>query len=130
LLALPALGLLADGQIYHGSPTREPLLMYWHLFASVCVAALLLSVSSGRNFADGCLQSMALQWLGRISYGVYLWHYPVMVTLRESMGGMQQIKAEFAGFFFASLLISVTLAYLSWHWLEAPILRRVGSGTA
>lgn len=130
LLALPALGLLADGQIYHGSPTRQPLLMYWHLFASICVAVLLLCVSSGRNLADWCLQLNALQWLGRISYGMYLWHYPVMVVLRENMGGVQGVKADFPGFFIGSLLLSATLAFLSWHWLERPILKRVGSAAA
>lgn len=130
LLSLPALGWLQGSDTYHGAPTREPVLAFWHLYASVCVAGLLIAVTSGRNFFDGILQSVPLQWLGRISYGIYLWHYPVLVVLRESMGGMQATKDDFASFFISGFLISITLAFLSWHWLEAPILKRVGSNAA
>lgn len=130
LLALPALGWLQGNETYHGAPTRHPVLALWHLYAALCVALLLFALGSGRNFADGLLQSAPLQWLGRISYGVYLWHYPVMVVLRENMGGIGAVQSEFATFFIAGFLISITLAYLSWHWLEAPILKRVGSSAA
>ena len=130
LLSLPALGWLHGSDTYLGAPIRQSVLAYWHLYAAICVALLLIAVSSGRNFADSVLQSMPLQWLGRISYGIYLWHYPVMVILRENMGGMQAIRADFLSFFISSFLISITLAFLSWHWLEAPILRRVGSSAA
>jgi len=130
LLALPALGWL-DGQgVYQGAPSKHPVLVYWHLYASVCVAMLLMAIGSGRNFADWFLQSALLQWLGRLSYGIYLWHYPVMALLRENMGGMQAVNDDFLSFFISSFLMSITLAFLSWHWLEAPILRRVGSSSA
>ncbi|MGH8049906.1 MAG: acyltransferase family protein [Arenimonas sp.] len=129
-LSLPALGWLQGGDIYHGAPSRHPVLAFWHLYASICVAVILIGVSSGQNFFDIILQSMPLQWLGRISYGVYLWHYPVLVILRETMGGMQATRDDFANFFISGFLISITLAFLSWHWLEAPILKRVGSGAA
>ena len=130
LLALPALGWLQGSETYHGAPTTNPVLALWHLYAAICVVLLLFALGSGRNFADGLLQSAPLQWLGRISYGVYLWHYPVMVVLRENMGGVQKVQADFISFFLASFLVSITLAFLSWHWLEAPILKRVGSSAA
>jgi len=130
LLALPALGWLQGDEAYHGAPTRHPVLAYWHLYAAICVALILVAISSGRNFADVVLQSAPLQWLGRISYGVYLWHYPVMVVVRENMGGMEAVRADFTSFFIAGLTITITLAFLSWYWLEAPILRRVGSSAA
>ncbi|MEO6173357.1 MAG: acyltransferase [Arenimonas sp.] len=130
LLSLPALGWLQGDNPYLGAPTRHPILAYWHLYAAICVAVLLFAIASGRNFADGVLQSWPLQWLGRISYGIYLWHYPVMVLLRENMGGMTAVRADFSSFFISSFLISVTLAFLSWHWLEAPILRWSGARSA
>lgn len=130
LLALPALGWVAGQGIYQGAPSNHPVLEYWHLYASICVASLLIAISSGKNFTDIILQSIPLQWLGRISYGIYLWHYPVMALLRENLGGIEAVRAEFPSFFIFSLLISITLAFLSWHWLEAPILKRVGSSAA
>ncbi len=130
LFSLPALGWLQGNDTYLGAPTRHPILAFWHVYAAICVALILVAISSGRNFADIFLQSLPLQWLGRISYGVYLWHYPVLLMLRENMGGMQAARDDFASFFISGLLISITLAFLSWHWLEAPILKRVGSRAA
>lgn len=130
LLALPALGWLQGSETYHGAPTRHPVLAFWHLYAAICVALLLFALGSGRNFADSLLQAVPLQWLGRISYGIYLWHYPVMVILRENMGGVQRVQTDFVSFLTAGILISIILAFISWHWLEAPILKRVGSSAA
>ena len=130
LLCLPALGWLAGDTAYDGALTRHPILAYWHLYASICIALLLVAISAGKNYADPVLQSMPMQWLGRISYGIYLWHYPVMLLVRDNMGGVLAVRAEFASFFISSVLITLTLAFLSWHWLEAPILRRVGSKVA
>jgi peptidoglycan/LPS O-acetylase OafA/YrhL len=124
LLLLPALGCLQGSEPYLGAPSVQPVLAYWHLYAAVCAALLLIAVCSGQNFADLVLQSMPLQWLGRISYGIYLWHYPVMIILRENMGGMQAVRVDFFSFFISSFLISITFAFLSWYWLEAPILKR------
>jgi peptidoglycan/LPS O-acetylase OafA/YrhL len=82
---------------------------------------------SGKTWLDGLLNAWPMQWLGTISYGLYLWHYPVMLLVREHMGGMQYIKTDFISFLIVGFLVSVTLAFLSWHWLEAPILKRVSN---
>ncbi len=129
LLSLPSLGWLQGSDAYHGAPTTQPVLAYWHLYASVCIAIMLLAIASGKNLLDSILQSSVLQWLGRISYGVYLWHYPVMVIVRENMGGIDAARSQFIAFFVVSFVVSITLAFLSWHWLEAPILRRAGSSS-
>ena len=130
LIALPALGYLVSDDAYLGAPTRVPLLAYWHFYASVCVTGLLIALCSGPNRADWFLQSMPMQWLGRISYGIYLWHYPVMILMREQFGGLHAARSDFLGFFISSCMITLALAFLSWHWLEAPILKRVGSSAA
>ena len=129
LIALPALGWL-EGATYRGSPTSEGVVAYYHLFASILIAVILVILVSGRTLADGLLASWPLQWLGKISYGLYLWHYPVILLLLEAMGGIQAVQSEFLSFFIFSFLISITLAFLSWHWLEAPIMKRVGSSVA
>jgi peptidoglycan/LPS O-acetylase OafA/YrhL len=126
LIALPALGWL-EGVAYNGAANVHPVLMLWHFFASLLIASILIMLVSGENFLSRFLSAFPLQWLGQISYGLYLWHYPAMLVLRENIGGQMAIKADFWSFLFSGLLISITLAFLSWHWLEAPILRYVAS---
>ncbi len=129
LLALPALGLI-EGAVYNGSPNAHPVLMFWHVLASLLIAVMLIMLASGASVFSRILSIPPLQWLGKISYGLYLWHFPVMLVLRENMGGQSVIKTDFPSYLFASFLVSITFAFLSWHWLEQPILKRVGSGAA
>jgi peptidoglycan/LPS O-acetylase OafA/YrhL len=65
-----------------------------------------------------------LVWLGTISYGIYLWHYPIIqrVTVGPDMEGFPggsgwRIAA-------ISLPIVIACAALSYHGLERPLLRR------
>ena len=59
-----------------------------------------------------------LPYLGRISYGLYLWHWPVTLWLTHSRTGL-------SGPALLGVRLAVTLAcaMASWHLLEQPILR-------
>jgi peptidoglycan/LPS O-acetylase OafA/YrhL len=53
-------------------------------------------------------------WLGKLSYGIYLWHYPIARTLKTLPP-----SARFA----AVSVLSVALAAASYYLLEVPCLR-------
>ncbi len=55
-----------------------------------------------------------LIWLGTVSYGVYLWNYPLTLWLRPHF--------EHTGGLWAAAL-SIGLAALTWRWVEEPALR-------
>ncbi len=57
--------------------------------------------------------------LGRISYGLYVYHLPLLYFVVQWEGGTPSVMARLAG-----LVATVMAAALSWHVLEAPILRR------
>ena len=67
-----------------------------------------------------------LAWLGAISYGVYLWHWPVIQWL--GVPGAHGADAVLRG----ALTVAVTLgiAALSYYLIEQPILtgKRIGAG--
>ena len=59
-------------------------------------------------------------WIGRRSYGIYLWHWPVIVIIGQDMrtapGTFQHIVSAIW-----CVLVTVALADLSYRFVEAPI---------
>jgi peptidoglycan/LPS O-acetylase OafA/YrhL len=65
-----------------------------------------------------------LAHLGLVSYGVYLWHVPLMLALRS--WGL--LPLSFLPGLAVALLASVAVASVSWVVLERPVLNRVRAG--
>ncbi|HMC42236.1 MAG TPA: acyltransferase family protein, partial [Acidimicrobiales bacterium] len=111
--ALAALGLasvtVADssGWMYRGG------------FLAVAVLAAVTVASISRSEAGPLgtfLSARPLRWLGQRSYGVYLWHWPVIVLLTRSQTGL-------SGWYLRGAQVTVTLAAsaLSYRLVELPI---------
>ncbi len=66
--------------------------------------------------------------LGRISYGVFLWHLPLMFAVRDLLG-----FSLFGGHFWVTLLATVAatvvVASVSWRFVEEPVQRWVRTRT-
>jgi peptidoglycan/LPS O-acetylase OafA/YrhL len=60
--------------------------------------------------------------LGKISYSLYLWHWPVIVYYALYAGTRDVSVAEKISL----ILIALALAYLSWRFVEQPIRHRRG----
>jgi hypothetical protein len=63
---------------------------------------------------------LPLRTVGRISYSLYLWHWPVLVLFRHYIGNASPSPTESA----ALVLVSFTLSAGSWMLVEQPFLRR------
>jgi hypothetical protein len=66
--------------------------------------------------AGRLLAHPALTGLGKISYSLYLWHWPLLAVLRYTRGDGEQPLAVAA-----VLLLALVLAWLSWRFVETPI---------
>lgn len=88
-------------------------LLLFSIISAVLVAVLAHPASRlGRVFG-----AQPLRWLGVCSYGIYLWHYPVIVLTSPSLntGGLNiTLAAE-------QTVLSILLAAVSWYFIEEPI---------
>ncbi|MCV7170478.1 acyltransferase family protein [Mycobacterium manitobense] len=91
------------------------------LFTAVAAAALLVVATVALDQRGPVARMLALPplvWLGAVSYGVYLWHWPVFMVLngeRTGWSGWPLFAARCA----ATLLV----AALSWWLIEQPVRR-------
>ncbi len=60
-----------------------------------------------------------LRWLGIRSYGIYLWHWPV-IAITAGLAGQAAISIPAR---IGDAALPIALAAASWHWIEEPILR-------
>lgn len=104
--------------------TRQP---YVTPILPALVALLLYHVHFSATTA-AVLDNRIFRYVSRISFGVYLWHWPVMELLRTYAVPTFRMSGVTSGTTWlllaaAVLGLSCLLASLSWHCLEQPILR-------
>ncbi len=94
-----------------------------------CLAACLLLIGSvdrienHRTVLQRVLDAPAMVWLGTRSYGIYLWHWPVILVV----GQLLPAAVGTLGYLTTRLLcVALTLgvAEASYRWIELPIRRR------
>ena len=119
-LLLPALGYV-NGVPMDSESRAEPWLIGWHTYASVAVAGMLLAVGRAAPLASAIVGALPLRLLGRISYGFYLWHLPILLWMHAE-GGVAAFGGP-AAFVLDGLLFSLAAAMLSWALIERPALR-------
>jgi peptidoglycan/LPS O-acetylase OafA/YrhL len=96
------------------SPFLYPRGMVLLSIGTAAVVAACASPASRLGRALGCAP---LRWLGVRSYGIYLWHYPIIVLTTPANGTESLLRGC------AQLAASVAAAALSWRFVEEPIRR-------
>jgi peptidoglycan/LPS O-acetylase OafA/YrhL len=89
------------------------------LVTTLGTAAAIFGVAQGAGFRP--LEARWLVWCGQRSYGMYLWHVPLMALLVTTD---LLIPARLAIY----VVCTFALTVLSWRYIETPFLRLKGSG--
>jgi peptidoglycan/LPS O-acetylase OafA/YrhL len=82
---------------------------------SAGTAAVVAACASPASRIGRALGWRPLRWLGVRSYGIYLWHYPVIVLTTPANGGESPARGA------AQLAASIAAAALSWRFIEEPV---------
>lgn len=134
LLALAALGGWAVVSLEQAWDYWEwpAMAVFFRTALAACAALLVLALCGWPPPKRGVLAAGAL-YLGKVSYGIYLWHLPVLFLLG------QHSELEPWQALLVAVPATVALAALGWHAVEQPLLRRwarpaqpapAGTGTA
>ncbi len=120
------LALMVVVVVEHVLDYRRPLTQILAFPAiAVLSGALVLEASRERDW----FSFLPLQFLGRYSYGMYIWHIAVMTVVVNAIHAqLPRIEVSSSLFFFSLFAImvlagTVAVSLLSWYLIENPFLR-------
>lgn len=99
--------VLLDGkQVYPG---------YWALLPTLATCLVIAASSFSPERAPFLLLNPVAQSIGKVSYGFYLWHWPVLLL------GAQFIESEYVLGRILLMVFALVAAYAMYYWYEKPI---------
>ena len=116
-----ALGVLA-GLMWWLDESRPLTFRGGLVLASVASAVLIASAITGGTLARA-LDLPALRWIGERSYGIYLWHWPVILVVNADYGPVPG-SAGFGWTRLWCVVVILALADLCYRLVELPVRRR------
>lgn len=117
-LALLA-GVLASWRLVDGQTSTG--LFRGGLFAHAAACALLAAAATipQPTLANRALALAPLRWLGIVSYGLYLWHWPIFIVLDADRTGLDPLPLTVVRW-----AVSIAVAAASYRWIESPVRHR------
>jgi peptidoglycan/LPS O-acetylase OafA/YrhL len=88
------------------------------LIVALAAGGVVLAAASP-GLVSWVLGGSVLRWIGIRSYGIYLWHWPVIALADAAFP--RQLPAHWI--WLPEVALSVGLAAASWRWVEEPIIR-------
>ncbi|HEX6472711.1 MAG TPA: acyltransferase [Streptosporangiaceae bacterium] len=119
----------ADWQTWPAALVRDAMMM---AFSFLIMVPLVVPNASSR-FMQITLGNLPMRYLGRISYGIYLWHFTMMYFVFRSgsaFGKIVPVQMLLGKYGFWELLIpvllgTVAIASISFYVLERPVINLV-----
>lgn len=119
LLAVGCLLVAGDAWWAADAATRgshDQSLRIWRDLPAASGFALILLAVGAAHTPPRLLTARPAVFVGEVSYGVYLWHVPVLLVLRAQ----DLLPLSTAGALVVVLPLTLLLATASWRWIERP----------
>jgi len=101
--------------VYYSSDIEFP---GWRAALPVAGTALLIAAGPSALINRRVLANPVAVWFGLISYPLYLWHWPLLAFAQIlEVNGSWPVRGVL-------VLVSVVLAWATFHWVESPIRQR------
>ena len=88
-------------------------------FPAFALAMGVVVVAAADGAGASVLARRPLRWVGERSFGIYLWHWPVILLLARGRAPVDGVWLDGL-----RVAVAVALAAASYHWLEMPIRQR------
>ena len=107
-----------------GTPNGDPRSWMWYAgfpLATFATCGAIVGVIQREGGVGAVLGWSPVRYVGRISYGLYLWHWPVIVLVTTSLTHLAGKRLTVA-----KIVLMAALTALSYHLLEKPIREQRG----
>jgi len=116
--AIGLVGALAAVALWVGttSTTSFPYQGGFFLIGLAVGGVILSAVAAPRSIVPRVLSLTPVRYVGRISYGLYIWHWPIFIWLDHARTGLSGYEL-----FAVRVLVTFGVSVVSFHLVERPI---------
>ncbi len=122
LVGIAAIGILVWANMHYTllMPDADQLFRGGFLITSTVTAIVIACVVIPNSYLNSILGLAPFVWIGKRSYGLYLWHWPVFQLTRE------RVDVDINGWelFAVRMFVTLVLVEISYQCVERPIRER------